>query len=56
MTVAPGTVVKDLDVVKNIGPGHVSGFIDAFADTLFLQATDEGFRHSIDAPMSTRVR
>lgn len=53
---APGSVVEDLDVVKNIGPSHVSGFVDAFADTLFPQTTEEGFRHGIDAPMSTRVR
>lgn len=56
MTVAPGSVVEDLDVVKNIGPGHFSGFVDAFADTFFLQTTEEALHRGIDAPMSTRVR
>lgn len=37
MTVASGSVVKHLDVVEHISPGQVAGFIDSFADALFLQ-------------------
>lgn len=55
MTVPPGSGVEDLDVVKNIRPGHVSGFVDAFADTLFLQTTEEGFRHGISQQLPRRL-
>lgn len=50
-----GLVVEDLDVVENIGPGHVSGIVDAFADTLFLQTTEEGFRHGRSHQLPRRL-
>lgn len=29
MTVAPGSIVKDFDVIEDIGPGQTPGFVDA---------------------------
>ncbi len=40
MTMATGSIVKDLDVVEDVGTRHIPGFIDTFADSLFLQAVD----------------
>ena len=45
---ATTAIVKNLDVVKDIRTGKVTGLVDAFADTLFLQAAEEGFRHRVD--------
>jgi hypothetical protein len=53
MTVAPGSIVKDFDVIEDIGPGQIPGFIDAFADTLLLQAAEERFGHRIVPTIST---
>lgn len=38
MTVSSNAIVKGFDVIEHIGPGEISRFVDAFADTLFLQA------------------
>ncbi len=48
MTMATGSIVKDLDVVEDVGTRHIPGFIDTFADSLFLQAAEKGFRHGVD--------
>ncbi len=47
MTMATGSIVKDLDVVEDVGTRHIPGFIDTFADSLFLQAAEKGFRHGV---------
>lgn len=36
MTVAPGPVVEHFNVIEDIGPGQIPGFIDAFSDPLFF--------------------
>jgi hypothetical protein len=41
MTVVPGSVVEDLDIIENVGAGEVSGFVDAFSNTFLLQAGEE---------------
>jgi hypothetical protein len=34
--VAPGPVVEHFNVIEDIGPGQIPGFIDAFSDPLFF--------------------
>jgi hypothetical protein len=36
MTVAPGPVVEHFNVIEDIRPGQIPGFIDAFSDPFFL--------------------
>ncbi len=36
MTVAPGPVVEDFNVIEDIGPGQRAGFVDPFSVTLFF--------------------
>ena len=36
-----GSVVEDLDIIEDVGSGEVSGFVDAFSDTLLFQAAEE---------------
>lgn len=55
MTVSATPIVEDLDVIENISAGKISCFVDAFADTFFFQAAEEGFGHCIDAPMSRNL-
>ena len=43
----PSPVVEHLDVVKDIGPCHIPGFVDAFADALFFQAAEERIHDGI---------
>ena len=40
MTVAPSPIVKDFDVVEDIGPGQIPSFVDALADALLFQTAD----------------
>jgi hypothetical protein len=35
MAVAPGPVIEDFNVIEDIGPGQIPGFIDAFSDPFF---------------------
>lgn len=53
MAVVPGSIVKDFDVVEDIRPGQISGFLDAFADAFLFQAAKERFRHGVIPPIST---
>jgi len=41
------TVVEDLDVVEDIGPGQLPSLVDALADALLIQAAKEGLRDGI---------
>lgn len=36
MTVAPGTVVEHFNIIEDIRPGHVPGFIYSLSDTFFF--------------------
>ena len=53
MRMAAGSVVEDLDIVKNVGSGEVPGFVDAFSDALLLQAAEEGFRDGVVPAIGT---
>ncbi|CAE1144066.1 protein of unknown function [Serratia sp. Tan611] len=53
MTVAPGPVIEDFNVIEDIGPGQIPGFVYSLSDAFFFQRTEERFGHRIDAPMST---
>lgn len=33
----PSPVIEHFNVIEDIGPGQISGFIDAFSDTFFFQ-------------------
>ena len=37
MTVAPGPVVEHFNVIEDIRPGQIPGFIDAFSDPFFFE-------------------
>ena len=41
MAVAPGTIVEDFDVIEDICPRQIARLIDAFADSLLLQAATQ---------------
>ena len=50
---APGPVVEHFNVIEDIGPGQIPGFIDAFSDPLFFQRTEERFGHRIIPAVAT---
>lgn len=37
MTVAPGPVVEHFNIIENIRPGHVPGFVYPLPDALFFE-------------------
>jgi len=37
MTVTPGPVVEHFNVIEDIRPGQIPGFIDTFSDPFFFQ-------------------
>lgn len=47
MTVASGPVVEHFNVIEDIRPGHIPGYIDVFPDPFFFQRTEERFGHRI---------
>lgn len=53
MAVTPGTIVKDFDVIEDVGTSQISGFVDAFANSFLLQAAEEGLRYGIVPAVST---
>jgi len=53
MTVAPGPVVEHFNVIEDIRPGQIPGFIYAFSDPFFFQRTEERFGHRIIPAVAT---
>ena len=53
MTVAPGPVIEDFNVIEDIRPGQIPGFIYAFSDPFFFQQTEERFGHRIIPAVAT---
>jgi hypothetical protein len=53
MAVASGSIVKDFDVIEDIGSRQISGFVDAFAYALLFQADERGFGDGIVPTIST---
>lgn len=53
MTVAPGPVVEHFNVIEDIRPGQIPGFIYAFSDSFFFQRTEERFCHRIIPAIAT---
>lgn len=39
----PSPIVKDFDVIEDISPGKIPGFVDALADAFLFQAAEERF-------------
>ncbi len=44
---ATGSIVEHHDVIKDIGLGEVSRFVDALLDTFLFQTTKEGFSDGV---------
>ncbi|AGN88302.1 hypothetical protein H650_00340 (plasmid) [Enterobacter sp. R4-368] len=53
MAVAPGPVVEHFNVIEDIGPGQIPGFIDALSDPFFFQRTEERLRYRIIPAVAT---
>ena len=47
MAVAPGSIVKDFDVIEDVCAGQIAGFVDAPADALLFQTAEERFGHGV---------
>lgn len=48
MTVAPATMVKDFNVIEDVGARQITSFVDAFVDAFFfIQTAKEGFSDGI---------
>ena len=52
---APGPVVEHFNVIEDIRPGQIPGFIYAFSDPFFFQRTEERFGHRIIPAVATRA-
>lgn len=55
MTVSPGLVVEHSNVIEDIRPGQIPGFIYAFSDPFFFQRTEERFGRRIIPAVATPV-
>lgn len=53
MTVAPGSIVKDFDVIEDVGPGQIPGFVDALTDAFLFQTAEERFGDSVIPAVAT---
>lgn len=53
MTVAPGQVVEHVNIIEDIRPGQIPGFIYAFSDPFFFQRTEERFGRRIIPAIAT---
>ena len=47
MRISSVLIIKDFDVIEDIGSSQITGFIDPFSDSFFFQATEEGFSNRI---------
>src|SRR3954467_15386712 len=47
MAMTAGSVVEHFDVVEDIGPGEIPGFVNPSADAFFFQAAEERLRDGI---------
>ncbi len=52
---APGPVIEDFNVIEDIRPGQIPGFIYAFSDPFFFQRTEERFGHRIIPAVATQA-
>ena len=50
---APGPIVEHFNVIEDIRPGQIPGFIYAFSDPFFFQRTEERFGHRIIPAVAT---
>lgn len=48
-----GRVIEDFNVIEDIGPGQIPGFIYAFSDPFFFQRTEERFSNRIIPEVAT---
>lgn len=52
VTVALLPIVEHFNVIEDISPNQIPGFIDAFSDAFFFLRAEELFGYRVDAPMS----
>ena len=45
MAMSTRPIIKDLDVVEDIGSGELTGFVDALANPFLFQTAEERLRH-----------
>lgn len=50
---APGPVVEHFNVIEDIGPGQIPGFIYYLPDAFFFKRTEERFGHRIILAVAT---
>ncbi len=49
----PGPVVEHFNVIEDIRPGQIPGFVYSLPDTFFFQLTEERFGHRIIPAVAT---
>ena len=47
MGMAAGSMVKDFDVIEDVGARQITGFVDAFSHALLFQTAEEGLGNRI---------
>jgi len=47
MAVATGTILKSRDVIKNIDPSQIPGFVNMLSNALFFQRTEERLSYCV---------
>lgn len=53
MNVAPRPVIEHFNVIEDIRPGQIPGFIDTFSEPFFFQRTEDRFGHCIIPAVAT---
>ncbi|ANI21820.1 hypothetical protein AB870_26180 (plasmid) [Pandoraea faecigallinarum] len=53
MGMTAGSIVKDFDVIEDVGARQITGFVDAFSHAFLFKTAEEGLGNRVDAPMST---
>ncbi len=55
VTVAPGLVMKDFNVIEDIRPGQIPGFVYSLPDAFFFKRAEERFGHRFIPAIATRA-
>ncbi len=53
MTVAPGPIIENVNVIEDIGPGQIPGFVYSLPEAFFFQRTEEQFGQCIIQTVAT---
>jgi hypothetical protein len=55
VTVAAGSIVKDFDVIKDVGTCELACFVDSLAYAFLLQAAEEGLGDGVVPQLPRRL-